>query len=449
MLTLLALMTTPNAEAADLFWGGHYTARLLAYDSLSLGSENDLSEGLSSMMDHRVQLRPTWAISPNIGLHGQFDVNYMQPWGSQAATYTDPLTGESTTLASSDGVISPSIADDSSSMRHIFNPRAFWADVYAPLGRVRFGRMPVEWGAGLVLNAGDDFNSKYGDTSDRVEFTTKVGPVFLEAAYDLIHEGYVGESDDFHVANLAVAWRTENLGIGYLNRYRFQPSQDFATYTGDLWGKADFGTVHAEFEFAFELGGGDLDTGVNDIEIANWGGMLNLGADLGVGKVGMELGIASGDSDLSDSNYTTFTFDRDHDVALLMFEEPMPVLESSVMNETNGGRTYTAARTGNAVSNAQYIRPWFTYQVRNDLSLTAHLLAARADKLNEGETTDRGYGVEYGLKADYQPYEKLTLSPEAAVFTPGPFYTEFTDSELGGSFSGPVFGGRILATVSF
>ena len=102
-----------------------------------------------------------------------------------------------------------------------------------------------------------------------------------------------------------------------------------------------------------------------------------------------------------------------------------------------------------SVSNAQYLRPWFTYTLRKDLSLTAHLLAARADKVDEGETTDRGYGVEYGIRANYQPYEKLILTPEAAVFTPGPYFTEYTDTELGGGFSGPVYGGRILATVSF
>ena len=435
MLTLLALMTTPTADAADLFWSGHYTARLLAIDSLSLGSDNDLSEGLSSMLDHRVQLRPTWAISPNIGLHGHFDVNYLQPWGGTPDTYTDAVSGDSIPLASADGVTDPT-----------FGARAFWADIYAPLGRVRFGRMPVEWGAGLLLNAGDDFNDKFGDTSDRVEFTTQLGPVFLEAAYDLISEGEIGEADDFHVANLAVAWRTENLGVGYLNRYRFQPSQEFATYTGDLWGKADFGTLFAELEFAFEIGGGDLDTGANDIDIASFGGMLDLGAQLGFGRVGMELGIASGDSNLSDSTYNTFSFDRDHDVAMLMFEQIMPVLQLAASNPT---RSMEAARTGNSVSNAQYLRPWFTYTLRKDLSLTAHLLAARADKVDEGNTTDRGYGIEYGIRANYQPYEKLILTPEAAVFTPGSYFTEYTHPELGGGFGGPVYGGRILATVSF
>jgi len=449
LLTLLALMTTPTADAADLYWGGHYTARMLTYDSLSLGSENDRAEGLSSMMDHRVQLRPTWAISPNIGLHAQLDLFYLQNWGASAATYTDPVTGSSTSLSTADGVYSAIDGEDATSLRQTINPRAVWADIYAPLGRVRFGRMPVDWGAGLVLNAGDEFDSEYGDTSDRIEFTTKVGPVFLEGAYDLVHEGLLGESDDFHIANLALAWKTENIGIGYLNRYRFQPSQNFSAYTGDIWAKADFGTIFGELEFAFELGGGDLNTGANDIDIAAWGGMLDLGVNLGSISAGMELGIASGDSDLADNKLTTFTFDRDHDVALLMFEEAMPVLESTVMNESTGGRTLDAARTGNAVSNAQYLRPWVTYGVRKDLSVTAHLVAARADTLDESESTGRGYGVEYGVTGEYTPYEKLTIAPTLALFTPGPFYTEYVDADLGEGFSGPVFGGRILATVSF
>jgi hypothetical protein len=449
LLTLLALLTTPTADAADLYWGGHYTTRLLSVDSLSLGSENDRAEGLSSVLDHRLQLRPTWAISPNIGLHAQLDLLYMQPWGAQAATFTDPASGESTALATADGVYSAIDGEDATSVVQTFNARAVWADIYTPLARIRFGRVPVEWGAGLLLNAGDDFNDQYGDTSDRVVVTAKVGAVFLEGAYDLVHEGLLGEADDFHIANLALAWKTENIGIGYLNRYRFQPAQNYGAYTGDIWAKADFGTLKAELEFAFEIGGGDLNTGANDIDIARWGGMLDLSATSGLVSMGMELGIASGDSDLSDKKLTTFTFDRDHDVALLMFQQPMPVLESTVMNESTGGRTLEAVRTGNAVSNAQYLRPWISYAVRRDLSLSAHLLAARADTLDESETTGRGYGMEYGLTAEYKPYEKLIVAPTLALFTPGPYYSEYVDADLGEGFSGPVYGGRLLATVSF
>jgi hypothetical protein len=449
LLTLLALLTIPTADAADLYWGGHYTARMLSVDSLSLGSENERAEGLSSALDHRVQLRPTWAISPNIALHAQLDLLYGQPWGAQAGTYVDPLTGESTALGTADGVGTGIDAEDATSVSQNINARAVWADIYAPMGRIRFGRMPVEWGAGLVLNAGDDFNDEYGDTSDRIEVTTKIGAVFLEGAYDLVSEGLLGEADDFHIANLALAWKTENMGIGYLNRYRYQPSQNYGAYTGDLWAKADFGTLKAEMEFAFELGGGDLSNGVNDISIAAWGGMLDLGANFGQMSAGVELGIASGDDDLSDKKLTTFTFDRDHDVAMLMFERPMPVLESTVMNESTGGRTLDAARTGNAVSNAQYLRPWVSYTVRKDLSVTAALLAARADKLEESENTGRGYGVEYSLSAAYKPYEKLQIAPTLALFTPGEFYSNYVDTDLGEGFSGPVYGGRLLATVSF
>ena len=77
------------------------------------------------------------------------------------------------------------------------------------------------------------------------------------------------------------------------------------------------------------------------------------------------------------------------------------------------------------------------------------LVSARADKLSEDATTERGYGVEYGLTALYKPYEKLSLAPTFALFTPGSYYSDYTHSELGGGFSGPVYGGRLLATVSF
>jgi hypothetical protein len=443
LLTISALLMS-SAQSAELLWDGHYRARTLVFDSLSLSDENPQAEGLSATMDHRAMLAPTWAITANIALHAQLDVLAGNPWGGVSDTWTDPVTGDAIPLANADGVLVDSNAPNLQATR-------FFGDIYTPYGRLRFGRMPVEWGAGILLNPGTSVDSEFGDTSDRVQFTTKLGGVYLVGAWDLLSEGFSGVGDDMHIANFAVAYRTESLGFGLLNRYRFQSDPDFASYTGDLWAKATLGSLFVQGEFVVVLGGGDLDTGADNVDISAFGGLLQLGMSVQDLQLGVEMGWASGDEDPDgDSEYHTFTFDRDHNVGLMIFEEPMPVLESTVLNSTNAGRDYDALRTGEGVSNAQYLRPNVGWKLRPNLEANLAAIFARAAKLPTGTAEEnRGLGTEIDLSATWAPYENFWLEATAAVFLPGPWFSSYSHPDLGGDFDAPALGGRLFTTVEF
>ena len=257
MLTLLAIALTPTVSAAEVVWDGHYRADANAFQTLSLSADNENSEGLSAIVDHQLQLRPSFAISQNVAFHTQVDILSGTAWGAAADAYSNSH-GDSIPTVFADGV------DTSATNMRL--TRA-WADVYTDYGRLRLGRMPLEWGAGILLNPGTSPDSEYGDTSDRIQFTSLVGSVYLVAALDIVDEGFYGVSDDFQIANAALAYQTETIGIGLLNRYRFQPSSNFSSYTGDLWAKANLGTISAEMELALHMGGGDLSTGENDISV--------------------------------------------------------------------------------------------------------------------------------------------------------------------------------------
>jgi uncharacterized protein (TIGR04551 family) len=43
-----------------------------------------------------------------------------------------------------------------------------------PVGMLRFGRMPSQWGLGMVANSGDGYDSDYATTTDRIMFVTGV-----------------------------------------------------------------------------------------------------------------------------------------------------------------------------------------------------------------------------------------------------------------------------------
>lgn len=451
MLTLLTLLAATPAGAVEVAWNGHYRARGLLYDSLSLSRTNELAEGTSTSMDHRFRLQPSFFVSPEVGVFAQLDFLPLGVYGDTPATYYDPVTGENLPLAYADGVAPYADEDDGSSyIRNLSLTRAY-ADIYTAIGRFRFGRVPMNWGAGILFNDGLDPTKEFGDTSDRLQLTSRVGPLYLMGGWENMYEGYLNEPDDMQAVDLALAYRSETVGIGLFNRYRFQPSQSFRAYTGDFWALAELGPASIQTEVAAVFGGGDLDTGANDVSIAAVGAMLEAGITLERLMGGLELGVATGDEDPDDASIRTFTFDRDHNVALIMFEEPMPLLSAQVANETNQGREYAMVTqgTGEGISNALYLRPWIGWRFMDELAADVSVFAAQAAKLPEERSSERGYGVEIDTSLRYDPVDHFWLQGTFGVFLPGSYYASISDETYGSGFGDPTFGARLWATVEF
>jgi hypothetical protein len=250
-------------------------------------------------------------------------------------------------------------------------------------------------------------------------------------------------------ASLAIGYKSETAGVGLLNNYRYQPSETYQAYTGDLWGWTELGPVRAELEVVGVFGGGDLDTGATDVTIMSFGGMLNARYSMDKLDIGLEGGFATGDADPDDDKIHTFTFDRDHNVALILFEETLPTLATNVQNESNGGRTTDAALTGDGLSNVLYLRPSVKYhllpQATAELSWFTGTLAAGP------ETTAgrKGYGNEFDLSVRYDPHPHVWVKATAGVLLPGKYFSEYEDPDYGGNFDKPTFGGRLIGTVEF
>lgn len=454
MLLLLSLLTLlATASAAEVEFHGHYRARGLLYDNLSLSDTNPNALGRTSYADHRLRLSPTIHASSRVGVHAQIDMLPLTVWGDSTNTWTDPVTGDAIAMAYADGVVPYGDAEDGTSyLRNIQLTRAY-ADVYTEYGRLRFGRMPIDWGVGLLFNDGNDPLDEYGDTGDRLQFTTRVGPVYVMGAYEIINEGLLerdgGIEDAMQAADLAVAWQTETLGVGLYNRYRFQRSPQFGAYNGSLWAHLEMGPANVDAEFVGVFGRGDLDTGVNDIQVLAGGAVLDGSIDIDKIYGGVQIGLATGDKEPNDNVLRTFAFDRDHNIALMMFEEPMPVLAPGVVNDANGGRETDAIRTGDGISNALFLRPMLGYHLRPDLSADLAYIGARALQLPDDEQANRGYGQEFDLSLTYSPFEHFSARGTAGLFLPGPYYRNYEHETLGGDFDSPTLGGRLVLTAEF
>lgn len=450
MLLLTALLSSSPASAMELTWEGYYRARGLLYDSLSLSNTNAASEGTSNYLDHRLLLRPNWLLTPNAAVHAQIDLLPLTRWGEQPATYVDPVTGETVATAFTDGVSTS--GPDISGIRAWGEGKFEIRDV--PV-RIQMGRMPLHWGAGVLWNNGNDVLAEYGDSADRLQVDTRFGPVFVMAAWDVQFEGFLGVPDDMQSASLALGYRSETVGVGLLNNYRYQPSLGYSAYTGDVWGFAQLGPVRAEVEAIGVFGSGDLDLNAdgtadaNDVSVSAMGVMVRGGYQMEKLAINAEFGVASGDGDTTDNKLKAFTFDRDHNVGLLLFEEPLPTLESAVVNDTNDGRTTEAAVTGEGVSNAIYFNPRISYRFFPALQAELGWVGAIQAKSPADGSRPGGYGSEFDLSIRVDPVPHVFGVGTVGVFLPGAFYRDYNDPDLGGGFDRPVVGLRFVGGVEF
>ncbi|MEL6349712.1 MAG: hypothetical protein AAFV53_41795, partial [Myxococcota bacterium] len=155
------------------------------------------------------------------------------------------------------------------------------------------------------------------------------------------------------------------------------------------------------------------------------------------------------DTDPTDNDFRTFTFDPDFNQTLFLFEEPMPTLTPTVATDANQGRTLDAARTGYALSNAFYGRPRVGYQILDDLTADVSFFIAQAAAVPEADDNNRSYGSEINARIIYTPFEHFTVDGLFGAFIPGRYYSSFTDTDLGGNFDQTAFGGQLIGTVHF
>jgi uncharacterized protein (TIGR04551 family) len=66
-----------------------------------------------------------------------------------------------------------------------------WGEYMTPVGQLRFGRMPGHWGLGMVENSGDDVDSDYQTTLDRIMFITGIKSIdlYFGGAWDFVSTG--------------------------------------------------------------------------------------------------------------------------------------------------------------------------------------------------------------------------------------------------------------------
>lgn len=140
----------------------------------------------------RLRLEPTLNVSEYLRVRAQVDVLDNQVLGSSTSRlYDDPASPYPVPFYGSSRAVAEG---DPRADRPAISAKRVWAEVQTPVGLLSFGRMPSEWGLGILANAGGGIDDDFGDTVDRVQFalppvSTPLGRLAFVPILDFDSEG--------------------------------------------------------------------------------------------------------------------------------------------------------------------------------------------------------------------------------------------------------------------
>jgi uncharacterized protein (TIGR04551 family) len=180
------------------YMSGSYSSRVLppitgrvksAPDIQTPPTQGPMSGNTLAGANMRFRVEPTLNISDEIKIKAQIDMLDNIVLGSLPESYNGqgglneyyPMPAFTATQVSPHKGINSYV--DSIAVKRA------WAEVTTPFGQLRFGRMPSQWGMGVLINDGSCFDCDGGNTADRVMFLTKFFNHYFGIAYDFPSEG--------------------------------------------------------------------------------------------------------------------------------------------------------------------------------------------------------------------------------------------------------------------
>ncbi|MEI6805392.1 MAG: TIGR04551 family protein [Myxococcaceae bacterium] len=182
--------TAPKLNFLEL--NGYFRSRMNVLNHCDLGTFDPASGGTSSCpvptsynsvenanknasdrpatlfwADLRLRLDPTINVNEDIRIKGTVDILDNMVLGSSSGLYKSPsypYSFLSATQYETPGYLTVKRA---------------WAEIDTAIGEIRFGRMPINFGLGLLYNSGNQITNDYGDNVDGIMFPTQVWGHYL------------------------------------------------------------------------------------------------------------------------------------------------------------------------------------------------------------------------------------------------------------------------------
>jgi len=477
---LTVVLAPATTYAGDLEWSGLYRAEGFMLGKMAL----DGTTGKKEYGVHTLILRPKIVAADGLYINSQlsiFNADSAQV-GNQLGAYFGNGLGGGTALDG--GTISNTLAESQQSEE--FRVSHFYLTHVQDFGSLLVGRAPMHFGLGITHNAGRELFDHFADTRDMVGYKMMMGNFYFMPSYAKLNEGDLARGDDVNEWNFHLQYENPetdiSMGVFYQNRTSSTAGNDtpktvagkdaangavavtapFETKNFNVFYKKETANWTTGFELAQQSG----ETGVQDAsgkQIALSGFGLAFEADWHPKEkstsLGLRAGYATGDNPATTDEFEGFIFDRNYDVAMLMFNHGMgraDFLHTRTMWGLPATGDFAQAAGGRpdveAISNVSYLSVIYRKKYSDRWSLVGALTTGwldddSVDSANNSTYTakaDADLGYELDLSLHFKISDKIMWVNQFGYFMPGKAW------EAGGSFSTDnVFGLVTKAAVSF
>ncbi|MEO5968315.1 MAG: hypothetical protein ABIQ95_00185 [Bdellovibrionia bacterium] len=380
----------------------------------------------------------------------------------------------------------------------------FWGEFLTDVGTVQVGRVPLNWGLGIVWDSGDDIWDRYMSTGDAIRWIAKFGSFSFIPSIILSSTGNtVGGAclvtggpgtacnqglGSGGVVDYSVILKFENTddefeaGVNLMKRLA-GPSQNPGSgllvpgmtpgavggtnlLTYDFYAKKKFDKLVLMGEVPLmsgSLGGSQINTFALAGE-AEWKPSDTV-------EVVLKAGYAPGQSN-ADANglgaYNAFYFNPNYHLGMIMFNYQLANLgKVQTRNNVNIGADQLSSPYDNPIVNAAYLavtvplKPWDKWTLRPGLAYASALQTAsasapyyfnywqRSSQLNKaGKDQGSSLGVEADMGVTFQWDDYFQFSWDNGIFFPGSFYA-FSNVPGVDNATAPVFATSVRIGVNF
>lgn len=433
-----------DALAVGVDFDGYFRTRGNYHHNLDLTSSQKPQTRAYS--DFRFRLNPNFYVTDKIRVKTSFNIldGLVGDAPFRGVAYTNPASSNDPYFAESSdssdvgqtipenemsswvygGAKAPDAASSTSDLQAVQMRRA-WLEYETDAGVFKAGRMPYQFGLGILGNAGDGVDQEIGSSRDRILFETGLGNYYLIPGAGWLQEGLVDRpADDAYELFFILGRKTSAQEIALYLSYLDQNKAVSAATNGSLVGakttywlldfylQNQFRLVNIQAEVALFAGdylNRDL-FAVNAVARGDWQFSPKLSM---ITEAGLSTGTSAGD--IARNDIKTFSFNRDYNISYILFEEALPGGK-----DLGGDGRPTAPHSG-AISNVMYARFNLGYEVASFFEPRFNIVLPIAHKKgpNAGGTF---YGVEYDLITLWPLNEYVTGELTFAHFIPGDVY---------------------------
>jgi hypothetical protein len=480
---LLFVTFIQMAQAMSVDWAGVYRFEYVEVDRTSLASPQMRK---SYLLNH-LHLSPKIIAADGVNIIARFDVlpNSFYP-DSQVGQQFGAGSNRSGTGVSS-GTQDSNVAGGNQKSSTL-SVSQLYLNINQEYGASVVGRAPVQFGLGMTYSAGNGAFDHWYDTKDLLGYKFIIGNLSFMPTIAKVYDATVAQGKEV----TDVIWNIEYnnaetesvFGLYHQTRSSSPTSNDapvsrlgganiiggYNVQDVNVYLARGFDSVKFRIEGGFRSGG----TGVaaaNKEEIRMNGYGIALETDfISESKTSWQLktGIASGDNP-NTTNFEGYMFDRNYDVAFLLFNHPMgfsgyDVFQNRVQRNTDP--TCTATTTTpctikendevvdeDTISNVIYFSPRFKYIMSDKWDWTGSFTWAQlqnptvAPGTTAGTYQDAGRDVGYEIDTGFifKPNERIQWVNEMGFFFPGSAYKGGSNNYTAGF----TYGFQSKAAISF